>query len=110
MSQGDGDLDDLDTDDVPFDDPVARTRMSWLRTMLIVTVVGALMWRSAYIDGQQAWSVAWVVPSLLILGIAAARVRTLTRDRAGESRIGPLAWMVAGFIVLAAVGASLALV
>ena len=104
------DLDDLDEDDLPFDDPVARTRMAWLRTMLIVAVIGLLMWRSAYIDGRDAWSIAWIVPSLLMLTIAAARIRGLTDDRAGESRIMPLAWMVAAFLMLALVGALLAVV
>lgn len=100
----------LEDGELPFDDPVARTRMAWLRTTLIIAVIGLLMWRSAYIDGQEWWSIAWIAPSLLMLGIAAARVRVLTRDHAGESRLSPLAWMVAGFLILAAVGAVLAIV
>jgi hypothetical protein len=110
MRDGADDLDDLDESETPFDDPVARTRMAWLRTMLIVAVIGLLMWRSAYIDGQAWWSLAWLIPSALMLAIAAARVRVLTRDHAGESRITPLAWMVAGFLTLAVVGAALAVV
>jgi len=112
MRDGNADLgaDDLDDGGLPFDDPVARTRMAWLRTMLIIGVIGLLMWRSAYIDGYDWWSIAWVVPSLLILGIAAIRVRVLTHDHEGESRIGPLAWMTAGVVLLAAVGAALAVV
>lgn len=110
MRGGADDLDDLDESEVPFDDPVGRTRMAWLRTMLITAVIGLLMWRSAYIDGQEWWSLAWIAPSMLMLAIAAARVRVLTQDHAGESRLAPLAWMVAGFLVLAAVGAALAVV
>lgn len=102
--------DDLDDGGLPFDDPVARTRMAWLRTMLIIGVIGLLMWRSAYIDGYDWWSIAWVVPSLIVLGIAATRVRMLTHDRAGESHLAPLAWMTAGVVCLAAVGAALAVV
>ncbi len=110
MRHGADDLDALDEDDLPFDDPVARTRMAWLRTMMIVAVIGLLMWRSAFISGQEWWSIAWILPSLLILAIAATRMHRLTRSRAGESRIAPLAWMTAGFVALAAVGAALAFV
>ena len=110
MRDGADDLDDLDESEIPIDDPVARTRMAWLRTMLIVAVIGLLMWRSAFFGGQAWWSLAWIAPSALMLAIAAARVRALTRDHAGESRITPLAWMVAGFLILAAVGAALAVV
>lgn len=110
MRDGADDLDDLDESETPVDDPIARTRMAWLRTMLIVGVIGLLMWRTAYIGGQAWWSVAWIAPSMLMLAIAAARVRILTVDHVGESRIAPLAWMVAGFLILAVVGAALAVV
>lgn len=110
MRGGHDDLDDLDEGEIPFDDPVARTRMAWLRSMLITAVIGLLMWRSAYIDGQEWWSLVWIGPSMLMLVIAAARVRALTQDRAGESRLAPLAWMVGAFLSLAAVGAALAVV
>ena len=103
----DDDIDD-DDDDLPFDDPIARTRMAWLRTMLIVAVIGLLLWRSAYIDGQQGWSLLWVIPSLVILAIGLTRMRVLARDGVGASRIVPLAWMTGGFLVLAAAGALLA--
>ena len=104
------DADDLDDGGLPYDDPEARTRMAWLRTKLIIGVIGLLMWRSAYIDGHDWWSIAWVVPSLLILGIAAMRVRVLTHDHAGESRLAPLAWVTGGVVLLAVVGATLAVV
>ena len=103
--------DEIDDDDgIPYDDPIARTRMAWLRTLLIVTVIGLLMWRSAYVDGQQGWSLLWVMPSVVILGIGLTRMRVLARDGVGESRIVPLAWVTGGFLVLAAAGALLAAV
>jgi hypothetical protein len=110
MPGGTGEREVVHEDDLPFDDPVARTRMAWLRTALIVSLIGLLMWRSAYIYGQAWWSLAWMLPSMLILVIVAVRMRALTHDRAGESRMAPLAWMTAGFLTLAAVGAALALV
>ena len=106
----DTDVDVFDEGGLPFDDPVARTRMAWLRSMLIVAVIGLLMWRSAYIGAQEWWSLAWMIPSLVIIGIAVGRVRVLTRDGAGESRVIPMALTTGGFLVLAAVGMALALV
>jgi hypothetical protein len=100
----------MEDGELPFDDPVARTRMAWLRTMLIVAVIGLLMWRSAYINGQEWWSLAWIIPSALMLGIGLTRVRGLTRYGTGESRVAPLAWTTGGFLTLAAVGMLLAVV
>ena len=37
-----GEDDKVHEDDLPFDDPVARTRMAWLRTTLIVALIGLL--------------------------------------------------------------------
>ena len=105
-----GEDDKVHEDDLPFDDPVARTRMAWLRTTLIVALIGLLMWRSGYIAGHEWWSIAWIRPSLLILGIASVRMRSLTRDREGESRLAPLALMTAGVVALAAVGMALVVV
>ena len=107
---GTGEGDKVHEDDLPFDDPVARTRMAWLRTTLIVALIGLLMWRSGYIAGHEWWSIAWVVPSLLILCVALVRMRSLTRNRAGESRLAPLALMTVGFVTLAAVGVGLVVV
>ena len=108
--RGDADIDDLDEGGLPFDDPVARTRMAWLRTMLIVAVIGLLMWRSAYIEAQEWWSLAWMIPSLVVIGIAIGRMRVLARDGTGESRVMPMALTTGGFLVLVAVGMALALV
>ena len=110
MSGGAEEHDRVHEDDLPFDDPVARTRMAWLRTSLIVALIGLLMWRSGYIAGHAWWSIAWILPSLLILGIASVRVHSLTRSRAGESHLTPLALMTAGVVTLAAVAMALALV
>ncbi len=97
------DIDEGD-DDAPFDDPVARTRMAWLRTLLIVSVVGLLLWRSAYVAGQEWWSLGWFVPSLVMVGVCVARMRDLARNGVGDGHITALAWMVAGFLALATVG------
>ena len=110
MSGGAGQHDKVHEDDLPFDDPVARTRMAWLRTSLIVALIGLLMWRSGYIAGHEWWAIAWILPSLLILCIASVRMHSLTRRRAGESRLTPLALMTAGVVTLAAVAMALALV
>jgi hypothetical protein len=116
----DADIEDDDDDGAPYDDPVARTRMAWLRTMLIVGVVGLLLVRSAYVDGQQWWSLGWLIPSVLMLGVGFARVSELARLGVGEAgrvgdealagvrRLAPLGWTVAGFLALAAAGAILA--
>lgn len=110
MPGGAGEHDKVHEDDLPFDDPVARTRMAWLRTTLIVALIGLLMWRSGYIAGHEWWSIAWMVPSLLIICVALVRMRSLTRSRAGESRLAPLALITAGFVTLAAVGVALVVV
>ena len=114
-------IDDGD-DELPYDDPIARTRMAWLRTMLIVAVVGALLWRAAYVAGQEWWALGWFVPSVVILGIGFARMGELARKdvgadgRAGRAappglrRLAPLAWTLAGFLALAGAGALLAAV
>ena len=112
IDEGDGEL--------PYDDPIARTRMAWLRTMLIVAVVGALLWRAAYVEGQEWWALGWFVPSVAIVGIGFVRMAELARKDAGEAhrvggaapaglrRLAPLAWTLAGFLALAGAGALLA--
>jgi hypothetical protein len=115
------DIDFVDDDDdgAPYDDPVARTRMAWLRTMLIVGVVGLLLVRSAYVDGQQGWSLAWLIPSLLMLGVGFARVSDLAQRGVEDARrVTPvglrrparLVWTIASFLALAGAGALLATV
>jgi hypothetical protein len=108
-------------DELPYDDPIARTRMAWLRTMLIVAVVGALLWRAAYVEGQEWWALGWFVPSVVILGIGFVRMAELARKDAAKARqpgaapvglrsLAPLAWTLAGFLALAGAGALLAAV
>lgn len=105
-------------EELPYDDPIARTRMAWLRTMLIVAVVGALLWRAAYVEGQEWWALGWFVPSVAIIGIGFARMAELARKDAAKARqpgtapvglrrLAPLAWTLAGFLALAGAGALL---
>lgn len=101
-------FDDDDDDDVPFDDPVARTRMAWLRTLLVVCMVGVLLWRLAYVDGQGWWSLAWIWPSIVVLAVGLARMHALANGRGAGSRMAPLAWALAGVLALAGVGVILA--
>lgn len=119
-SNADSGIDEGD-EELPFDDPIARTRMAWLRTMLIVAVVGALLWRAAYVEGQEWWALGWFVPSVAIIGIGFARMAELARKDAAKARqpgaapiglrrMAPLAWTLAGFLALAGAGALLAAV
>lgn len=103
----DTDIDEGD-DDAPHDDPVARTRMAWLRTILIVSVVGLLLWRLAFVDGREWWSLGLLVPSLVLVGVGIVRMRELSRDGAGERRMAPLAWALGGFLALSVAGVILA--
>lgn len=96
-----------DDDGTPYDDPVVRTRMAWLRTLLIIGLVGLLLWRVAYVEGQEWWSLAWIVPSAVIAVIGIVRMRSLSRDGAGERHLATLAWACGGFVALAAAGAIL---
>lgn len=96
-----------DDDGSPYDDPVVRTRMAWLRTLLIIGLAGLLLWRAAYVEGQEWWSLAWIVPSAVVAVIGVGRMRRLSLDGIGESRITALAWACGGFVALAAAGAIL---
>lgn len=105
----DSDIDiDEGDDDPPYDDPAVRTQMAWLRTLLIVSVIGLLLWRAAYVDGQQWWSLGWLLPSLVIVAVGVMRIRQLAHDGVGERRMAPLAWALASFLAAAGVGMILA--
>lgn len=119
-SNADSGIDEGD-EELPYDDPIARTRMAWLRTMLIVAVVGALLWRAAYVEGQEWWALGWFIPSVVIVGIGFVRMAELARKDAAKARqpgtapiglrrMAPLAWTLAGFLALAGAGALLAAV
>lgn len=94
-------------DTAPYDDPVVRTRMAWLRTLLITGLIGLLMWRAAFVKGQEWWSLAWIVPSVVIGAVGVTRMHRLSIDGVGEQRITALAWASAGLAALAGAGAFL---
>ena len=82
--------------------------MAWLRTILIVSIVGLLLWRLAYVDGREWWSLALLVPSLAVVSVGVVRMRELSRDGAGDRRMAPLAWALGGFLALSVAGVILA--
>jgi uncharacterized membrane protein YidH (DUF202 family) len=93
-----------------FDDPIARTRMAWVRTMLAVIVLGSLMVRGVIVldaPGYLAYLAAAV--TVLVVVIGGLRFTLLARYTPARST-GPVRWIVVGGVLtLVAIGIVVAL-
>ena len=67
----------------PYDDPVARTRLSWSRSLLLVIGVALLISRGALLAGEPWWiaAIAAVTLGLVVAGLA--RMRLLAKRGRG---------------------------
>ena len=95
---------DADGDDgAPYDDPVSRTRMAWLRTLLICSLIGLLLTRAAYVRGQEWLSMVWLVPSGVLVVVGLTRMRQLALQGTRAVTRGPTypAWATLGLVVIA---------
>ena len=96
------DVDDGD-DGAPYDDPISRTRMAWLRTLLICSLIGLLLTRAAYVRGQEWLSMVWLAPSgvLVVVGLTRMRHLALQGVQAVTRRPTYPAWATLGLVVIA---------
>ncbi len=97
-----------------FDDPTSRTRMAWSRTLLIISLLTALLLRAVFVL-DKSWAVAsvLVVLSGSMLGLGLARMRRLAKHGSEAGRRPArrtYAWMAAGVVGLATVGVVFALI
>ena len=86
---------------VPYDDPVARTRLAWSRTLLVVLGVALLIGRGVVLSGRTWWLAPLAVLVVALMGLGLARMRTLAkRGRSVPAASRP--WIAATCCVVAA--------
>lgn len=96
-----------------FDDPTSRTRKAWSRTLLIISVLTALLLRAVFVLGKP-WGVGAVLlaisAAMIILGLA--RMRMLAKHGSDAGRRPArrtYASLTVGVLCLAGVGVVFAL-
>lgn len=92
------------SDRAPYDDPVARTRLAWSRTLLLVLGVALLIGRGLVLSERTWWLAPLVVLAVALVGLGLARMRTLAkRGRSVSATTRP--WIAATCCVVAALAA-----
>jgi uncharacterized membrane protein YidH (DUF202 family) len=88
-----------------YDDPTSRTRMSWIRTILAVIVLGFLLVRGVIVLGAPP-ALAYLAGAMSILVAATALVRFIMLGRRAPGRL-PVTTrriVVGGVLTLVGVG------
>ena len=90
---------------VAYDDPVARTRLAWSRTLLVVVGVALLVGRGAYLVGQLWWLPVLGGVALATVVVGLARMRVLAKRGPGSPQVTPRAVVAvsAGLLVMVVV-------
>ena len=87
------------------DDPIARTRMAWVRTVLAVIVLGFLLVRGAVVlDTSPVLAYAAAVVTGFIVATGLLRFTVLSRRVPGRSPIAVRAMVVGGVLLLVGIG------
>lgn len=93
-----------------LDDPIARTRMAWVRTVLALIVLGFLLVRGVVVL-EGAPLLAYLGAGLTVLAVATALTRFTALGRGVPRRMSPaVRGLVAGVVLaLVAVGVAITL-
>ena len=89
----------------PFDEPAARTRMSWVRTLLGVAAVTVLVERGLVVrEAPVAWLAAAAVPAVAFAAIVSTRARRLAGAVPMPIDRRLAVWSIVPVITLATIG------
>ena len=72
----------------PYDDPVARTRLAWSRTLLVVLGVALLIGRGVVLSERTWWLAPLAVLVVVLVGLGLARMRVLAKQGPSAASVG----------------------
>lgn len=92
------------------DDPIARTRLSWIRTVLALIVLGFLLVRGVLVlEAPVALIPIALIAALVAVSLALGRFIALGRSAPRRIPMAVLSLVVAGVLALVVVGVALTL-